>query len=166
MAEERAQHRLGAILASASTSSSSTPRMGSHVWADRFDRELADIFMLQDEVVGRIVSALSGVLPSARPVARHRAANLEAYDPFVLGRLLVNQSAESNKAARPLLERSIELDPAFADAHAWLAMSHLGGWLYRAEPAEQHRSISIAAASAPCRSSRKTPTLARFSAMC
>src|SRR5262245_12704751 len=48
---------------------------GTHVWADRFDRELADIFVLQDEVVGRIVGALSGVLPSARPIARQRATN-------------------------------------------------------------------------------------------
>jgi len=43
---------------------------GTHIWADRFDRELADIFVVQDEVVGRIVSALSGVLASAWPIAR------------------------------------------------------------------------------------------------
>jgi TolB-like protein len=120
---------------------------GTHVWADRFDRELADIFTVQDEVVGRIVSALSGVLPSAaRPIARQRATNLEAYDLFVRGRVLVKQSAESNRAARPLLERSIELDPGFADAHAWLAMNHLGGWAYWGEPAEPHCSLALAAA--------------------
>src|SRR5262244_738902 len=45
---------------------------GTHVWADRFDRELADIFLLQDEVVGRMVSALSGLLPSAHSVPRQR----------------------------------------------------------------------------------------------
>jgi TolB-like protein len=119
---------------------------GTHVWADRFDRELADFFVLQDEVVSRVVSALSGVLPAARPVARQRTANLEAYDLFVRGRVLVNQSAEGNRAARPLLERSIELDPGFADAHAWLAMRHLGGWVYWGEAAEPHRSLALAAA--------------------
>jgi TolB-like protein/class 3 adenylate cyclase/Tfp pilus assembly protein PilF len=118
---------------------------GTHVWADRFDRDLADVFVLQDEVVGRIVNALSSVLPSARPIARPRATNLEAYDLFVRGRVLVNQSAESNRAARALLEKSIELDPSFADAHAWLAMNHLGGWVYWGE-ADAHRSLALAAA--------------------
>jgi tetratricopeptide (TPR) repeat protein len=110
-----------------------------------FDRDLADVFVLQDEVVGRIVNALSSVLPSARPIARPRATNLEAYDLFVRGRVLVNQSAESNRAARALLEKSIELDPSFADAHAWLAMNHLGGWVYWGE-ADAHRSLALAAA--------------------
>ncbi len=119
---------------------------GTHLWADRFDRELADIFVVQDEVVGRIVNALSGALPLARPIAGQRATNLDAYDLFVRGRVLVNQSAERNRAARPLLERSIELDPEFGDAHAWLAMNHLGGWLYWGEPEEPHRSRALAAA--------------------
>jgi TolB-like protein/Tfp pilus assembly protein PilF len=118
----------------------------THLWADRFDRDLADIFSLQDEVVGRIVSALAGLLPSARPVPRQRATNLEAYDLFVRGRVMVTQSAESNRAARPLLEKSIELDPGFADAHAWLAMSHLWGWSYWGEPLEPHRSLAHEAA--------------------
>jgi TolB-like protein/class 3 adenylate cyclase len=119
---------------------------GIHLWADRFDRDLADIFSLLDEVVGKIVNALSGLLPSARPTPRHRATNLEAYDLFVRGRVLVTQSVESNRAARPLLERSIELDPGFADAHAWLAMSHLWSWSYWGEPPEPHCSLALAAA--------------------
>ena len=41
---------------------------GTHLWADRFDRDLADIFVLQDEVVDKMVNALAGVLPSARPI--------------------------------------------------------------------------------------------------
>jgi adenylate cyclase len=70
---------------------------GTHLWADRFDRDLADIFLLQDEVVSRMVNALAGVLPSARPVAGQRPTNLEAYDLFVRGRVLVTQSVEGNK---------------------------------------------------------------------
>jgi TolB-like protein len=119
---------------------------GTHLWADRFDRDLADVFLLQDEVVGRIVSALSAVLPSARPVARQRATNLEAYDLLVRGRVMVPQSAESNRAARPLLEKAIALDPDFADAHAWLAMCHHWAWTYWAEPPERHRTLSLEAA--------------------
>ncbi|MDX8517514.1 adenylate/guanylate cyclase domain-containing protein [Mesorhizobium dulcispinae] len=122
------------------------PEDGTHLWADRFDRDLADIFMVQDEVVGRIVDALSHLLPSAHPVARQRATNLEAYDLFVRGRVLVTQSVQSNREARPLLERAIELDPGFADAHAWLAMSHVWGWSYWGEAPEPGRSLALAAA--------------------
>jgi TolB-like protein len=119
---------------------------GTHLWAERLDRELADIFVLQDEVVARVVSALSGLLPSARPTPRQRATNLEAYELFVRGRAMVTQSVESNRAARPLLERSIELDPGFADAHAWLAMSHHCGWAYWGEATEPHRLLALEAA--------------------
>jgi TolB-like protein/class 3 adenylate cyclase/Tfp pilus assembly protein PilF len=117
-----------------------------HLWADRFDRDLADIFQLQDEIVGRIVSALADVLPSARANPGQRATNLEAYDLFVRGRMLITQSPEGNRAARPLLERAIELDPGFADPHAWLAMSDVWGWSYWGETAEPDRSLTIAVA--------------------
>jgi TolB-like protein len=118
----------------------------SHVWADRFDRDLADIFALQDEVVGRIINALADALPSARPIASRRATNLEAYDLFARGRVLVTQSVEGNRAARPLLERSIEIDPGFAEAHAWLAMSHHFAWAYWGEATERHPALALAAA--------------------
>ncbi len=118
----------------------------SHLWADRFDRDLSDVFLLQDEVVGRIVSALSGVLPAAVTSGTRRAANLEAYDLFVRGRVLVTQSPESNRTAPPLLERAIELDPGFADAYAWLAMSHHFAWAYWLDAPERHHSMALAAA--------------------
>jgi TolB-like protein len=119
---------------------------GAHIWADRFDRDLTDIFLLQDEVVAKIVSAFAGVLPTTSRSPRQRATNLEAYDLFVRGRVLVTQSIQSNMAARPLLKRSIELDPNFADAHSWLGMSHLCGWAYWGEEAQPHRSLALAAA--------------------
>ena len=115
-------------------------RENTHVWADRFDGELADVFTLQDEVVGKIVSALSSSLPSARPMPRQRTSNLEAYELLVRGRALVTQSPTANKTARPLLERAIQLDPGFAEAHAWLALSHVFGWMYWGET-EEHRSL-------------------------
>ena len=118
----------------------------THLWADRFDRDLADVFLLQDEVGGKIVSALAHVLPSAPYFASRRAKNLEAYDLFVRGRALATQSAESNRAAPPLLERSIELDAGFAEAHAWLAMSHHFAWAYWLEPRERHPLQALAAA--------------------
>ncbi len=119
---------------------------GSQIWADRFDRDLADIFLLQDEVVGKIVSALAGVLPSARALPKRRAIDIEAYDLFVRGRSLARLSLQDTRAARPLLAKAIELDPGFAEAHAWLAMSHHFGWMYYGEAEEEHRMLASSAA--------------------
>jgi adenylate cyclase len=116
-----------------------------HLWADRFDRELADIFVLQDEVVGKIMTALADVLPVKRAPTRQRTADVAAYDLFIRGRALIMQSPGSNRAAYPLLEAAIEKDPAYADAQAWLAMSHLFGWMYWGE-ADEHRHVALDAA--------------------
>lgn len=118
----------------------------TQLWADRFDRDLAEIFGLQDEIVGWIVKALAGALPRERYVPRTRATNLDAYDLFVRGRGLVMQSRESNRAARPLLQEAIELDPGFADAHAWLAMSYCVTWTMWGEDFEGHRAPALSSA--------------------
>jgi TolB-like protein len=138
----------------------------THLWADRFDRDLSDIFLLQDEVVGRIVSALSGALPSAGPITRQRATNLEAYDFFVRGRAMIMQSAESNAAARPLLEKSIELDSNFADAHAWLAKSHQCGWSYWGTRRSRIARAPWKRLGARCRWIRRMPRRMQFWATC
>ena len=115
---------------------------GSHLWADRFDRDLADIFVVQDEVVGKIVTALAGALPATRSPPKRRATTLEAYDLFVRGRSLALQSLQAARAARSLLQRAIALDPDFAEAYAWLALSHHFGWMYYGEPPEEHRPLA------------------------
>ncbi|HVY19673.1 MAG TPA: winged helix-turn-helix domain-containing protein [Bauldia sp.] len=104
-----------------------------HMWVDRFDRDIADVFALQDEIVGRIVNALGDVLPGMGPVSSRRATNLEAYDLTVRGRQLVTQTPEGNRTGRQLLQRAIELDPEFAEPHAWLALSHVWGWAFWGE---------------------------------
>jgi TolB-like protein/Tfp pilus assembly protein PilF len=118
----------------------------THLWADRFDRDLADVFSLQDEIVSRIVGALFDVLPPTHALSRQRATSIEAYDLFARGRVMVTQSVEDNRAAQLLLERAIALDPGFADAHASLAMSHLCGWAYWGEPTEPNRSLALESA--------------------
>jgi TolB-like protein len=94
---------------------------GGHVWADRFDRNLEDVFALQDEIVGKIVTALGDSLPSARLPPKRRAPKIDAYDLFVRGRVLTLQSMPTTRLGLPWLEKAIELDPDFAEAHAWLA---------------------------------------------
>lgn len=118
--------------------------VNSHIWADRFDSELADVFTLQDEVVRKIVDALSGALPSRRPLAKRRITDLDAYDLFIRARPLVTRSPEDNQMAQPMLERAVEIDAGFAEAHAWLAMSYHFGWLHWGQPL--HHTEAVAAA--------------------
>jgi len=104
---------------------------GGHLWAERFDRELADIFAVQDEVTGRIVAELAVTLTprERRSLATERTDNLEAYDCFLRGReLFFRTTRDANRQAQALLERAVELDPAFAPAHAFLAGTHAMDW--------------------------------------
>jgi TolB-like protein/tetratricopeptide (TPR) repeat protein len=101
---------------------------GHHLWAERFDRDLADIFAVQDEVTGRIVATLAGKLAdSERRRARSgQTENLEAYDCVLRGRELWERfTPEDNRAARRLYEKAIELDPDYARAYASLAWTYL-----------------------------------------
>jgi adenylate cyclase len=107
---------------------------GHHLWAERFDRSIADIFEVQDEVTGRIVATLAGKLAeSERRRARSgQTENLEAYDCVLRGRELWDRfTPEDNREARRLYEKAIELDPDYARAYASLA------WTYLVEHAER-----------------------------
>jgi adenylate cyclase len=101
---------------------------GHHLWAERFDRDLADIFEVQDEVTSRIVATLAGKLAeSERRRARSgQTENLEAYDCVLRGRELWERfTPEDNREARRLYEKAIELDPDYARAYAGLAWTYL-----------------------------------------
>ena len=76
---------------------------GGHLWAERFDRDLADVFAVQDEVVARIVEALVGKLAVSKLPDRKPPKSIEAYDLCVRGRFLYQRSmAEEGKEARKL----------------------------------------------------------------
>jgi adenylate cyclase len=101
---------------------------GHHLWAERFDRDLADVFEVQDEVTSRIVATLAGKLAeSERRRARSgRTENLEAYDCVLRGRELWERfTPEANREARRLYAKAIELDPDYARAYASLAWTYL-----------------------------------------
>jgi adenylate cyclase len=105
---------------------------GGHIWAERFDRELVDVFEVQDEITRSIVRTLSLTLsPHAdRNIGRRSTHSVEAYDLFLRGReLLFESDRPSNEKARPLLEQAISIDPGFASAHAGLAEIHMLYWL-------------------------------------
>ena len=102
---------------------------GAHVWADRFDRDLTDIFAVQDELTQEIIGALKIKLTASEKalMAVVGTKNVEAHDLFLKGRELVsgnkrdrNMFAEANTCLR----RAIELDPNYAGPYAAL------GWAY------------------------------------
>lgn len=106
-----------------------------HIWADRFDRDLADIFEVQDEVTREIVSALRVTLTAEERSSRtdRRKVDPEAYDLLVRGRdRLFQFNAPALAEGRILLNRAIALDPDMAAAYAFLSLvnstEHLSGW--------------------------------------
>jgi adenylate cyclase len=106
-----------------------------HLWAERYDRELADIFAIQDEVTSSIVSILPGRVAAAAHdrVQRKLPENLAAYECVLAGKLLHHRSNRAdNEEALRMLERAIALDPGYAHAHAWkgcvLGQSWVYGW--------------------------------------
>jgi TolB-like protein/Tfp pilus assembly protein PilF len=117
---------------------------GAHLWADRFDRDLADVFAVQDEVVARIAEALVGKLAASKLPERKPPKSVEAYDLCVQGRFLFQRSmAEEGKEARQLFERAIALDPDYAEAHVGLAWTHWMGWVNWFEPVDPHRRLAV-----------------------
>jgi TolB-like protein/class 3 adenylate cyclase len=117
---------------------------GDHLWAERFDRSLEDIFAVQDEVTGKIVEALVGRLTTTP--ARNRPANIKAYELCVLARGLSVQTALAAREACFLMEQAIALDPDYAEAHRWLALNLWLGWEFWDQPAESYRARAVAEA--------------------
>jgi adenylate cyclase len=105
-----------------------------HLWAERFDRELTDIFAVQDDVTRQIVAALSLNLTQGdrRRIQAGQTGNMEAFDCFLRGRDLWWSHAKGpNAQARDLLLRATELDPNFAPAYGWLAAAHINDYVSR-----------------------------------
>ena len=109
---------------------------GRHVWAERYDRNLTDVFAIQDELIGRIVEVLSLKLTNRdkRLLARRGTSNLQAYDAYMRGR---EKEGSFSKAAygeaRDFYEKAIALDSHYAEAYAHLAqvltLSAQYGWV-------------------------------------
>jgi adenylate cyclase len=105
-----------------------------HLWAERYDRDLEDIFAVQDEVTQKIVGALEVQLTQGERerVKRPPTSNLEAYEYFLRGREHhAHRTQEANAQAQAMFQRATELDPEFAAAHAWLGRTHVVEWLFQ-----------------------------------
>ena len=97
---------------------------GFQLWSERYDRELEDVFAIQDEIAESIVRALRLVLTSEikRAIGRPRTAHIAAYEHYLRGRQYIRQFRETSlKYARRMFERAIEIDPRYMLAYAGLA---------------------------------------------
>ncbi len=99
---------------------------GYHLWSERYDRELTDIFAIQDEIAAAIASKLRVTLSgeSAKPAARRGTSNLEAYDLFLKGLSLQRRRGRGIEAALEFFRRAVELDPGYAEPLAWMSDSY------------------------------------------
>jgi len=122
---------------------------GQHAWAQRYDRDVEDIFAVQDEVVRHIAAALAEKLGRSDlepPELGPHPRNLDAYAHVVRGRQNILR-AQGREEAKENLERAIALDPQLSDAHAWLAVYYYTDWfLYNREPQRESLAAGFAAA--------------------
>src|SRR5712691_5617321 len=98
---------------------------GGHLWSERYDRPLKDIFALQDEIVQKIVTTLKLQLTlwEQGVLVRKTTDNLEAYDAFLRGMESMNRNTKESVAqARQMFEKARELDPKYAEAYAFLSL--------------------------------------------
>jgi len=123
---------------------------GHHLWAERFDRELVNVFELQDEITRSIVAALSIQLSGdeQRQLAHDATSNFEAYDLFLQGREYgTGYTADGLARAVEVFRRAIDLDPGFARAYGGLAIAVIRQVLagYSDAPAEgKKRALDLA----------------------
>ena len=118
---------------------------GHHLWAEHYNRDLKDLFALQDEIVQILVAQLAVKISTTEQARAMRkdTANLEAYDYLQRGREYYRRITRSaNRKARQLFENALELDPNYASAHVGLGWTYFQrvsyGWTEFADQSLQH----------------------------
>ncbi len=141
----------------------------AHIWSETYDRQMADIFEIQDDIAARIVAALRASLggQGVLPERQQPTENLQAYDLYLQGLKLFGQRGDGLGAAVGLLEQAVALDPDFAAAWATLAAVHSVIWDYipqtdKGEELEAARVAAERALALDPESSLATAVLANF----
>ena len=113
-------------------------KTGTHIWADRYDREMADVFLVQDEIVNQIVGKIAGSYGAierneANSAARKSPNELQAYDLVLRAREAMqwDWTSETFSKARALLNEATTLDPSNSQARRELAYLAILGWIFR-----------------------------------
>ena len=125
---------------------------GAHLWAERFEGTLDDIFELQDQIAESVVGAIAPQLERAEieRAKRKPTESLDAYDYYLRGMAKLHSGTrEAIEAALPLFYKAIELDPEFASAYGMAAWCHfwrkLNGWMTDRTPGDRRRHAPGAA---------------------
>ena len=121
----------------------------SHLWSERYDRPLKDIFALQDEIVQKIVTTLKLQLTLQEQgfIAHKHTDNLEAYDDFLRGVESFNRfTKEATLQAQQMFEKALALDPQYTEAYAWLGLTYWMEWgvHWSADPQTLERALAVA----------------------
>ena len=123
---------------------------GHHLWAEKFDREVEDVFTLQDDITHHIAATIAPELHKAerRRVMAVRPKDMTAWGYCLRGRALLEQfTPEGNRQAREMFEKAIELDPTYSECYVGLAYSHHRDlWYEVADHREQAIQAQVKAA--------------------
>jgi TolB-like protein/Tfp pilus assembly protein PilF len=127
-------------------------RDGAHLWSHKYDRQLTDVFAIQDEIAGEVVKALQLALPAAerKRLTLHGTRNLAAYQEFLRGTpLLPERNVPKMRQALQHFEKAIALDPNYAAAYAQAAITlgllrNYSGELAPSEAERQLRYVATA----------------------
>ena len=122
---------------------------GEHLWSERYDRPLTDIFTLQDEIVQKMVTTLGLQLTMQEQgyIVRKRTDNLEAYDAVLRGRESQSRfTQEANTQAQQMFEKALALDPQYAEVYTFLGLIYRLAWVLRwsADPQTLERALALA----------------------
>ncbi len=104
---------------------------GHHLWADRYEFEVDDIFKVQDEITSTVITSLQVILTEdeqSREAIRHTDV-VEAYDLFLRGRTYLKGTKGAHKKARELFDQAIKLDPEFAAAYAEKSFTYFSSFI-------------------------------------
>jgi tetratricopeptide (TPR) repeat protein len=110
---------------------------GFHLWSDNFDRKLADIFAIQEEIARNVVNAVRPALqsPVSFDLQKHAPRDMHAYEYYLRGRQMGGRVTQASlKQAPAMFRRAIEIDPGYAQAHAGLADALCELMLWRMVP--------------------------------
>ena len=121
---------------------------GSHHWSERYDREMTDVFAIQDEICQAIVDKLRVELAPGHTLVKRYTENLEAYNLCLKARYYIYKyTRESMEKGREYCEQAIALDPKYALAHSWMAvyysLSALWGYLEPREAIPKGKSAAL-----------------------
>jgi len=125
---------------------------GAHLWADRYDRRVGDVFAVQSEIAEQVVKAMAVTLKASEHdrLFQKQVANIDAYEAFLRARALVDEPSRDNiEKGEKLFQRAIELDPHFAGGYAGLSFNYSvkARFHYGASPADDaRRSLELAQA--------------------